>query len=102
MAVLLVVYGVPSNPARFDAYYRDIHVPLVEKIPHLKGVTLSKDSPLALAGDPVHLVAMLKFDDLATLQAALASPDGSAAAADTANFADGGIRIIAFDEKRLI
>ena len=36
------------------------------------------------------MIAVLRFDDLAALQAAFASPEGKAAAADLANFAGGG------------
>lgn len=101
MATLLVIYGTPSDPARFDAYYRETHMPLVAGIPNVQSASLSRGSPLVPAGSPVHLVAMLKFADLATLQAALASPGGSAAAADIANFADGRVQIIAFDDQRV-
>ncbi|MEU6697792.1 EthD family reductase [Pseudonocardia sp. NPDC046786] len=39
---------------------------------------------------PYHLVAELTFDSAESLRAGLASAEGQAAAADLANFADGG------------
>jgi uncharacterized protein (TIGR02118 family) len=44
----------------------------------------------ALAGIAPQLVAILRFDSLADLNAALASPEGRAAAADLSNFASPG------------
>jgi uncharacterized protein (TIGR02118 family) len=37
-----------------------------------------------------HLIAALHFDDMAAMQAALASAEGQAAAGDVAKFATGG------------
>ena len=40
------------------------------------------------------LVAILEFDSLAAIQAATASPQGQATAADLANFAGAGVDIM--------
>ena len=53
----------------------------------------------ALAGNAPHLVAILDFDSMADLSAALASPDGQAAAADVLNFASGGVTLLIYDSK---
>jgi uncharacterized protein (TIGR02118 family) len=42
------------------------------------------------AAAPYHLIAELYFDDVASLQAAMASAEGQAAGTDVANFATGG------------
>ena len=91
MAQLVVTYGKPADPAAFDAHYRDVHVPLAQKIPGLRRFELS-DGPVSTPEGPsdVHSIAILTFDSLSDLQAALASPEGQAAAADVANFASGG------------
>lgn len=99
MASVLVIYGVPKDPAHFDDYYHRVHVPLAARIPNLKGVTLSKGPVAALAGEPAHLVARLDFADMATLQAAMGSPEGQATAADVPNFASGGVHIVAFEDQ---
>jgi uncharacterized protein (TIGR02118 family) len=41
----------------------------------------------------VYLVAMLEFDSMAAIQAAMASPQGQATAADLANFAMAGVDV---------
>ncbi len=54
----------------------------------------------ALAGTAPHLVAILQFDSMADVNAALASPEGQAAAADLPNFASGGASLLIYDDKR--
>ena len=47
----------------------------------------------------IYLTAILTFDNLAAIQAGLASPEGQAAAGDLANFATGGADLFMFDSK---
>jgi uncharacterized protein (TIGR02118 family) len=99
MAQVLVLYNTPSDPAAFDRYYHHTHVPLANKIPGLRSNSISLGPVQALAGSAPHLVAILNFDSMAALQAALASPEGAATAADLANFASGGATILIYDNK---
>lgn len=48
-----------------------------------------------------HLIATLRFDSLAAVQQAFASPEGQAAGADVANFATGGVELIMFDDQQV-
>lgn len=66
-------YGVPADPAAFDAHYRDVHVPLASGLPGLRRFTVSTPRTL-VAREPVHLVAELWFDDAAAMKAAATSP----------------------------
>ena len=98
MARLIAVYKTPKDKAAFDRYYHGTHIPLAKKIPGLKGYDINKGSVVVLGGDSsVYLVACLTFASLADIDAALASPAGQAAAADLANFADGGVDLMMFD-----
>lgn len=102
MARLLAIYRTPKDPAAFDRHYFDRHVPIAMKIPGLRSYEVNNGvigTPVAPGG--VHLVATLEFDDLAAINAAFASPEGQAAAADLANFADGGVELLAFDTKTI-
>jgi uncharacterized protein (TIGR02118 family) len=98
MASLVVTYKTPTDPAAFDKYYFATHVPIAKTIPGLRKYEVSR-GPVATPGGPsdIHLVATLRFDDMAALQTALGSPQGQAAAADIANFATGGADMILFD-----
>jgi uncharacterized protein (TIGR02118 family) len=99
MAQLLVLYNTPANPAAFDRYYHQTHIPLAQKIPGLRSYVISNGPVQALAGIAPHLVAILRFDSLAGLNAALASPEGQAAAADLSNFASAGATLLIYDDK---
>jgi len=99
MTYLLVQYGAPSDPAAFDKYYRETHIPLAKTLPGLREYTISKGAVAGLAGTPAYLVAILKFDSRAAFEEALASPEGQAAAADLDNFATGGATLAVFDGK---
>lgn len=100
MARLLVLYNQPADPAAFDLYYSETHIPLAKRIPGLRSYVVSSGGVGLIAGaQPSHLVAELEFDSMADLQAAMASAEGQAAAADLANFASGGVTILAFATK---
>lgn len=96
MTYLLVQYGVPVDPQAFDRYYRETHIPLAKTIPGLREYTIS-DGPISpLSGTAPHLVALLVFDSPEALQAAFASAEGQATAADLVNFATGGVTMFAY------
>ncbi len=99
MAQVLVLYNTPADPAAFDRYYRERHIPLANKIPALRGYSISSGAVQALSGSAPYLVAILNFDSMADLRAALASPEGQAAAADLPNFASGGATLLIFDSQ---
>jgi uncharacterized protein (TIGR02118 family) len=83
-ARLLVLYGIPHDVEEFERHYRHVHVPLARALPALRRHTLGRDVRVVRGEGPYHLVAELEWDDMAALQAAFASPEGRAAAADMA------------------
>jgi len=91
MVKLIVLYGHPQDPAGFEAYYAGTHMPLAELIPNVARVETAKAVASPDGGQPPYYrTAELWFEDLDTLNEALASEPGQAAAADIANFATGG------------
>ena len=83
MARMLVIYRTPKDPAAFDAHYFDVHVPLAKKLPGLRKYEVSRRPIHTPAGDPEpYLVGILHFDDMASMRAAFATPEGKACAAD--------------------
>jgi|ERR1039457_2461342 uncharacterized protein (TIGR02118 family) len=99
MVQLLVLYSTPADAVAFDRYYRETHIPIAKRIPGLRSYSISNGAVQALAGTAPHLVAVLDFDSMADLNAALASPEGQAAAADLPNFASGGATLLIYDCK---
>ena len=102
MAEVVVTYKTPKDPAAFDSYYAETHIPLAKKLPGLRKYQVSHGSVATPAGPSgVHLIATLSFDSMAAVQAAFASPEGQAAAGDLPNFASGGADIIFYDTREV-
>jgi len=88
---LTVLYGRPTDPDEFDRYYREVHLPIAEKMEGLTAWTLTW--PTRQEGDElpaIHLVVDLYAESEAAIQAVLDSEAGQAASADVPNFATGG------------
>lgn len=102
MAQLLVLYKTPADPAAFDKYYAETHVPIAKRIGGLRKYEISRGAVASPAGaSGIHLVATLTFDSMDAIQAAFASPEGQAAAADVGKFATGGVDMIMFDTREI-
>jgi uncharacterized protein (TIGR02118 family) len=99
MAQLLVLYNKPTDTTAFDRYYQQTHISLAKKIPGLRSYVISNGPVQALTGTAPYLVAILSFDSMADISAALASPEGQAAAADLANFASAGVTLLTCESK---
>lgn len=100
MAKLIALYKKPADAAAFDAYYYSTHVPLAKTVPGLRSYEVSTGAIGTPAGEaPLHLVAILGFDSMAAIQAALTSPQGVATAGDLGNFAQAGVDLLMFDTK---
>ncbi|HEY4365789.1 MAG TPA: EthD family reductase [Steroidobacteraceae bacterium] len=100
MAKLVVLYKKPADAAAFDAYYSATHAPLAKEIPGLRRYEIST-GPVATpqGGSPYHLVAILSFDSLTSLQQGLSTPQGKATAGDLSNFASAGADLLMFDSR---
>jgi uncharacterized protein (TIGR02118 family) len=93
-AKLVVLYGSPDDLDAFDAHYRDVHVPLVEKVPGLDKFEWGTFVAAADGGEQTfHLIAELHFADPDALQAAMASDAGKAAGDDYGKIAPPGSRM---------
>lgn len=95
MKQVIVLYGKPADSTAFDRHYAETHVPLVHRMPHLKGFRYSKGEVKSSdAQNAPYMVATLDYADEADLAASLASPEGQDAVADVAAFASGGVTIL--------
>jgi len=98
MAKVFALYGKPKDPAGFDRYYHDVHVPIAKRLPGLRAYEVTRGDISTPAGAATtHLVAVLTFDSIAAVKAALASPEGQATVADLAHFATGGVEVLIAD-----
>ena len=104
MARLVVMYATPKDPAAFDKYYFETHVPIAKKIPGLRKYEVSRGCVVSPAGDSgFHRIAVLHFDDMAAIQAAFASAEGQAAVADVQVFAPepGDAQVLMFETRQV-
>jgi uncharacterized protein (TIGR02118 family) len=102
MYKLSVLYGHPTDPAAFDRYYYEKHIPTASKMKGLSGWTIGKCESTAAGEKPAfYLIVALYGESRQSLEATLASPEGQAAVADLANFATGGATFI-FDNEEVI
>ena len=98
MARVIVTYNLAADVAAFNKHYYEQHVPLAHKIPGLRKLEVSRGAVLTPAGpSAVQLIAILHFDDMASVQAAFASPEGQAAAADAQTL--GVASMLLFEER---
>ena len=95
MAKLFAMYQQPKDPAAFDSYYFNTHVPLAKTVPGLRSYEVTRGDVMGMGGQHgVYLVAVLEFDSMASIAAGMGSPQGQATAADLANFASAGVDIM--------
>ena len=91
MIKLTVLYGHPTDPATFEDYYVNTHMPLVLK---MTGHSRSEATKFLGApdGGQADFYRMFEFwfETTEALQATMSSPEGQATAADVPNFATGG------------
>jgi len=91
---LVVLYTQPDDPDAFDRYYLETHMPLVAKIPGLQRAETARfDAALDGSEKTYHRMAELYFADQPAVQAAFASEEGQATAADYQQIAPPGSRM---------
>ncbi len=102
MAKLFAVYQQPKDPAAFDKYYYGTHVPLAKTLPGLRSYEVTRGAVMGMGGKhAVYLVAVLEFDSMEAIGAAMSSSQGQATAADLANFASAGVDVMMADTAKV-
>lgn len=89
------LHGTPTDPETFDRYYRDVHTPIVQRIPGVRNIRFGR-TLTTVDGEPApyYLVSDVYFENKESLENALASAQMQEAIADVENFATGGVTII--------
>jgi uncharacterized protein (TIGR02118 family) len=100
MAKLFAIYHQPKDPAAFDSYYFNKHVPLAKTIPGLRSYEVTRGDVMGMTGKHVvYLVAILEFDSMEAIGSAMSSSQGQEIAADLANFASAGVDLMMGETK---
>ena len=91
---LVVLYTQPDNADSFEEHYLAVHAPLVDALPGLQRWEGARFVATADDGEQTHhRIAELYFADPDALEAALSSPEGTAAGADYQQIAPPGSRM---------
>jgi uncharacterized protein (TIGR02118 family) len=97
-----VCYGQPTDPAAFDDYYTNTHVPLALGVPGLVSFTTGKCAALGRGEPPYYMVANLGFETAEAMKNALTSEEMGTASADVPNFATGGATLYSSEQTILL
>lgn len=87
MHKLMVLIRRPADPAGFEDRWSREFVPLAERMPGLRRVSLTRVVGDLTGTSQLHLVHEFFFDDLESVQAAMASPPGQRAGEALMGFA---------------
>lgn len=95
IAKLVALYNVPeADRALFDQQFAT-HVPLVKKLPGLRSFELARNPKNMMGGaSPYYLIGILTFDNMASLKAAMSSPEGQEAGNNIMSFASNYITML--------
>ena len=102
MIRLTVLYGHPDDPAAFDRYYHEVHIPIARQMVGLKGWTIGKCQSIDADPPKFYLIVGLYAETRERMEQILATPEGQAAIADVPNFATGGVTFLYDEEEVLI
>jgi len=97
---LIILYGQPADPAAFEDYYANRHIPYATA--HMPGVTGAENLRVFGTPDddrpPYYRISQLAYASMDDLRAGITSDDGKAVIADLANFATGGATLLIADD----
>jgi uncharacterized protein (TIGR02118 family) len=103
MVRLLVLYGHPKDPAAFDKYYAEHHIPIAKRMKGLKKWTIGKVlQDQAGPPSPYYYIADLYAESREAFDEILASPEGKGAVADVPNYATGGATFVYTEIEEII
>jgi uncharacterized protein (TIGR02118 family) len=90
---ITVLYGEPKDPAQFEKYYAETHMPMVYAV--VKHTELAKGIPgPGGSPPPFYRITELYFDSAEQLQQIAATPEWKKIVDDVPNFASGGATVL--------
>jgi uncharacterized protein (TIGR02118 family) len=95
MVKVTVLYGDPKDPAAFEQYYANHHMPMVYAVKDLARVELSRPMPGPDGKAPAfYRITEIWFANPATMKEVTSRPEWKEIAADVPNFATGGATVL--------
>lgn len=92
---LTVLYGAPKDPAAFEKYYAETHMPMVYAIKGIAHVELARLLPGPDGkAPPYYRITELWFPSMKAFQDITSMPDWKQVVDDVPKFASGGVTIM--------
>jgi uncharacterized protein (TIGR02118 family) len=92
MVKLVVAYRHPTDVEEFERRYKQEHIDMARRIPHMSKIEFGKVVGLMDGSKaPYHRIAELYFPSQAEMGKAASSADGQAAIGHAADIASGGL-----------
>lgn len=99
---MLALYRRPDDMDAFLKHYREVHTPLVERVPGLAKLVVNHVTADAFGGEPEFvLIAELHFPDRDSLRSALRSDENRAVGRDLMEFAPGLATVLIADSDEM-
>ncbi len=86
MSKLVVLYKKPADPAHFEKHFREVHMPLVQKMPGLRSYSFGPATDLEGKDGAFFWTFIGTFDSLKAIHEAFGTPEGQAVGADIPNY----------------
>jgi uncharacterized protein (TIGR02118 family) len=96
---LVALYRQPENVDDFLNHYKEVHLPLVAKTPHLQKTVIGRITGSPMGAPPYFLMAEMFFPDADRFQEAMRSPENRAAGKDLMSFAADIVTLIVVEEQ---
>lgn len=96
---LIALYSRPEDETAFLDHYRQVHTPLVRKVPGLQRLVVNRVEGSPMGETDLFLIAELHFADRAGFDAAMRSEENRACGKDLMNFAKGRVTILLAEEE---
>lgn len=84
---IVAIYATPKDVEAFEDAYFNTHVPLIEKVPGLDSMDMSKLTRVLVGHKAPYMVVTMNFADKDTRKAAMKSPEMVAAGKNLDSFA---------------
>jgi uncharacterized protein (TIGR02118 family) len=83
MAAFVSMYSEPEDVEGFEAYFRDVHMPIVERYPTLESVEVLRGTGTPRGGEaPYHVMAVVRFASQDAMMESFRSEAGMESARD--------------------
>lgn len=96
---LIALYKQPPDPDAFDKAYFDTHKPLMEQVPGLQDMIITRFTR-TIMGDGLYMMAEMTFADKDALKAGMKSPEMGAAGENLNSFAEGLVILMYGEEQQ--